>query len=105
MRSLPLLFFVGLTGTVQAQELSTVIASMSMPLAYMRACEAQYGKLRPGIVEMLREEAVKLGHDPNSLGFQQALANETEVSAIALSGQNQELWCTMLKDRLDSFPR
>lgn len=105
MRRLPLLFFLGLTGTVQAQDLRTVIASISMPLAYTRACEAQFGTLRPGIVEMLREEALKLGHDPNSLGFQQALANETEVTATALSGQNKELWCTMLKDRLDSFPR
>lgn len=105
MRSLLLLFCLPLTGTVQAQDLSTVIASMSTPLAYMRVCETQFGRLRPGILEMLREEAAKLGHDPNSPGFQQALANETDVAATALSGQNKELFCTMLKDRLDRFPR
>jgi hypothetical protein len=105
MRSLSLLFYLGLIGTVQGQDLSTVIASMSMPLAYVRVCQAQFGALRPGILEMLRVEAAKLGHDPNSPAFQQALAKETEVTATTLIGQNKELWCTMLKDRLDSFPR
>jgi hypothetical protein len=46
----------GGVSSAHSQDLSTVIAAMSTPLAYIRTCEAQFGGLRPGILDVLRDE-------------------------------------------------